>query len=658
MPCDMQHPEKELWRPSAEFKNNSNLSRFIGWLQTEKGLAFSNYDQLWKWSNDEFEIFWEILLDYFQVQYDGHSAKTISQREMPGVRWFEGIRLSYSEHIFRNANKNHPAMVVANETGTLSEMSWDELESKVAALQHFLKKSGIVKGDRIVAYVSNIPEATIALLATNSLGAIWSSCSPDFGTQAVVDRFAQIKPRVLIAVTGYTYGGKFFDKKSVLEEVVKVIPSLEKVIVINPTTTPQADPFHDWNTIVDNAVTKLTFERTDFNDPLWVLYSSGTTGLPKAITHSQGGVLLEQLKYISFHQDVHGGERCFWYTTTGWMMWNHLHGCLLCGATIVLFDGSPALHSMDVLWKLAEDTDTAHFGVSAGFILGCMKGGVHPTRERKLPALRSIGSTGSTLPPEGFDWIYSEVKKDLWLTSMSGGTDICSAFVGGNPLLPVNAGEIQCRALGCSLESWDEGGHPVVATEGEMVITRPMPSMPVFFWNDPDFKRYRESYFEYYPGVWRHGDWIEVTSRNGIIIYGRSDATLNRGGVRIGTSEIYRTLDTVEEVKDSIILCIEKTGGEFYMPLFVVMQEGQSLTDAIRKKINQLLRTHYSPRHVPDEIIEAPDVPYTLSGKKTEAPIKKILMGKDPANVVNFGTLRNPGSIHFFAEFAKAKLSS
>jgi acetoacetyl-CoA synthetase len=638
-----------LWSPSKEFIRQSNITHYQQWLKENKNLVFDDYHSLWQWSVDNIEAFWESLWKYFDVMHDG-TYQHILQGTMPRCKWFEGTELNYAEHIFRKANKQHPAIVFKAESGEIQEIYWDTLTQQVASLQQYLKSCNVVAGDRIAAYLPSCPEATVAFLATNTLGAIWSSCSPDFGTSSVIDRFAQIEPKVLIAVDSYQYNGKVFDKQEVIQDLIKSLPSLEQVIIISSKDIlPQsARPVVSWKQVTTQAVDKIDFVRVAFDHPIWILYSSGTTGLPKAITHSHGGILLEQLKYGTFHNDFKPGERCFWYTTTGWMMWNYIHGSLLAGATMVLYDGSPAYPDLSVLWKFTQDARLNHFGTSAGFILANLKGGIYPANEFDLSSLRSIGSTGSTLPPEGFEWVYKKVKNDLWLTSMSGGTDVCSAFVGGMPTLPVYAGEIQCRALGCKLEAFDTDGNSLTEQVGEMVITKPMPSMPVYFWNDPDFKRYHESYFEMYSGIWRHGDWIEITTHNGVIIYGRSDATLNRGGVRIGTSEIYRAVDKVKEVKDSLIICIEKKDGEFWMPLFVVMQEDVALSDEIKKKINTTIRSDYSPRHVPDEIIAVPDIPYTISGKKTETPVKKILMGKDPKEVVNAGALKNPQSMDFF----------
>ena len=540
---------------------------------------------------------------------------------------------------------------VASEHSSPAEITWKELEKKVAAFQQFLINKGIIKGDRVVAFIPNIPEATIAFLAVNSIGAVWSSCSPDFGTSSVIDRFAQIEPKILITVDGYQYGGKSFEKRAVIAEVLKKLPTIKETVWI-PYLDPGFTPDHQnatlWQEALNNITEELKFTPVPFEHPIWVLYSSGTTGIPKAITHSNGGVLLEHLKYLALHNDVKQGERCFWYTTTGWMMWNYIQASMLVGGTVVLYDGSPAYPDVNVLWKFIEDVKITHFGSSAGYIVANMKEGTHPGKEFNLDSLRSIGSTGSPLPPEGFNWAYKKIKEDLWLVSISGGTDVCSAFVGGLPLWPVYSGEIQCRALGCSLEAYNEDGKTILNEVGEMVITKPMPSMPVYFWNDKNFERYKSSYFDLYPGVWRHGDWTEITSRHGLIIYGRSDSTLNRGGVRIGTSEVYRAVDKISEVKDSLIICIEKEGGGYFMPLFVVLNKDIELDGSLIDKINQTIRSDYSPRHVPDKIIEIDEVPYTISGKKVETPVKKILMGTSIAKASNTDALKNPESLNFF----------
>ncbi len=643
-----------LWTPTTETQKNSNLSQYLQWLAKNNNLHFSDYHELWKWSTENIGAFWKSLWEYFSIAHDGKFTQVFSDDRMPYTKWFDGTKINYAEHIFRMERNDQPAIIFKSETTPIQNIDWKTLRQEVTSLQYFFKTNGIKQGDRIAGYLPCIPEASVALLATTSLGAIWSSCSPDFGTNAVIDRFAQIEPKILIAVDSYGYGGKVFDKTEVIHELIRAIPSLEHVIIISKKTLGSfSKPSISWSKILQRRSSELEFIRVPFNHPIWILYSSGTTGLPKAIMHSQGGILLEQLKYGAFHNDFKTGERCFWYTTTGWMMWNYIHGSLLAGGVMILYDGSPAYPDLNVLWKFAADSKMNHFGTSAGFLLANLKTEIKPS-DFDLSSLRSIGSTGSTLPPEGFDYVYTAIKKDVWLSSMSGGTDVCSAFVGGNPTWPVYAGEIQCRALGCALEAYDEEGKVVADEVGEMVITKPMPSMPVSFWNDPEFKRYEESYFEMFPGVWRHGDWTKITPRYGVIIYGRSDATLNRGGIRIGTSEVYRAVDKVPEVKDSLIICIEKDGGEFWMPWVVVMKEGQPLTEAIIKKINSTIRTEYTPRHVPDEIIEAPDVPYTISGKKTETPVKKVLMGKNPSEVLNAGSLRNPKSMDFFINLVKS----
>lgn len=629
------------------------------WLESEHQLKFANYEELWAWSSSSIEDFWESIWQYFEVITHSPYSAILNERVMPGAKWFEGSTLNYAEHIFRKANEAYPALIFHSERLQPIEISWGELESQVASMRHFLKEQGIKQGDRIVAYLPNIPEASIAFLAACSLGAIWSSSSPDFGVQSVVDRFSQIEPKILFAVDGYQYNGKPYDRTSELTELCAALPTLERTVFI-PYLNPAAEPDTlknaiKWNDTFRGDAPVLEFDPLPFDHPIWVLYSSGTTGIPKAITHSHGGVLLEHLKYLALQNDVHEGERFFWFSTTGWMMWNFLHASMLVGATAVLYDGSPGYPDLNTLWKFAEDTGIHHFGTSAPYLVACMKAELAPKDSFKLKNLRSIGSTGAPLPPEAFDWVYKNVKKDLWLCSMAGGTDVCTAFVGSNPISPVYEGEIQCRALGCALDSWDESGKSVVNELGEMVITQVMPSMPIYFWNDPDNKRYQSSYFEMYPGIWRHGDWIRLTDRGSLIIFGRSDATLNRHGVRIGTAEIYRGVDKIKSIKDSLIVNLELSGGQHYMPLFVVMQEGVSFSQEVIDQIRTTLKSEYSPRHVPDEVIQAPDIPYTISGKKLEAPIKKILLGMDIGKAANPDSMKNPESLAFFIDFANQK---
>ena len=643
--------EQPLWKPSEELKQQSNITHYMQWLEDQKGQKFKSREELWKWSVEHLEDFWASIWEYFDVQASQPYTTVLSGHNMPGAQWFSGARLNYAEHMFRHADPERPALLFRSERHELVTVTWRELAQKVGALARKLRDIGVQKGDRVVAYMPNIPETLIAFLACASMGAVWSSCPPDFGTNSVIDRFQQIEPKVLFAVDGYQYGGKTFDRRPVVAALQKALPTL-RYTVLFPYLSQQFDAqglekVLAWDDMVREPA-ELVFDHVLFDHPLWVLYSSGTTGLPKPIVQGHGGILVEQLKSHSLEMNLGKDDRLFWFTTTGWMMWNFLIGGLLVGATPLLYDGSPSYPDMGTLWRFAADTGMTLFGTSAAFITGCMKAEIEPGRDYNLSKLRTIGSTGSPLPPEGFRWVYEHVKRDLWLASISGGTDVCSGFVVGSVLLPVYAGELQCRALGAKVEAFDEHGKPLIDEVGELVITEPLPSMPLFFWNDPDNKRYQESYFSMYPGVWRHGDWIRITSRGSAVIYGRSDSTINRMGIRMGSSEIYRVVEGIPEVLDSLIVGVELPGGRYYMPLFVVLREGTTLTDELKQRIKDALRKNVSPHHVPDEIIAVPDVPRTLSGKKLEVPIKKMLMGIPTEKAVSVDALSNPQSIQYF----------
>lgn len=647
-----------LWEPSEEMKQQSNIMKYMKWLESEKGLRFKTRDELWQWSVNNLEDFWASLWDYFSLKASEPYTTVLADRTMPGAKWFPGAKLNYAEHVFRNASADRPALLFRSERHSLVEVPWSELYQKVGSVAKALRAIGVQRGDRVVAYMPNIPETLIAFLACASMGAIWSSCSPDFGTSSVIDRFKQIEPKVLFAVDGYQYGGKTFDRRPIVSEIQESLPTLQNTVMVpylskDSRPGPESRPgMLAWQDLIqDNG--ELTFEQVPFDHPLWVLYSSGTTGLPKAIVQGHGGILLEHLKSLALDLDLKPDDRFFWFTTTGWMMWNLLIGGLLVSTTVLLYDGSPGYPGMGALWKFAEDTAITFFGASAAYISSCMKTGIEPSRTYNLKKLRGIGSTGSPLSPEGFQWIYQHVKRNIWLASVSGGTDVCSAFVGGSILLPVYSGELQCRSLGAKVEAFNEQGQPLIDEVGELVITEPMPSMPLFFWNDQENKRYKESYFEMYPGIWRHGDWIKITPRGSAIIYGRSDSTINKQGIRMGSSEIYRIVEGFPEVLDSLIVGVELPGGRYYMPLFVVLRENVELGDALNARIKESLRTNISPHHVPDEIIAIPEVPRTLSGKKLEVPVKKLLLGFPVEKAVSMDALSNPQSMQYFIEFAE-----
>ena len=622
-----------LWEPPAGMVERALMTRFM----RERG--HESYDELWRWSVEDLEGFWASIWEFFGVE--GGYDRVLGSAQMPGAEWFPGARVNYAEHLFRGRDDDEVAIVHASEVREQSEWTWGELRRQTASMAARLRALGVERGDRVAAYMPNIPEAVAAFLATASMGAVWSSCSPDFGARSVIDRFAQIEPKVLLAVDGYRYNGRDFDRRETVERIAAETGG--HILTLG---------YLDGSGWPDDPGAELTFERVPFDHPLWVLYSSGTTGLPKAIVQGQGGILLEHLKKLNLHVDAQEGDRVFWFTTTGWMMWNFLVSGLLSEAAIVLYDGSPGHPDMGVLWDLAESAGVTTFGTSASYIASCMKAEVEPGDGRDLSRLTAVGSTGSPLSPEGFRWVYEHVGEDTWLFSTSGGTDVCTAFVGGCPLLPVYEGELQARALGCAVESWSPDGESLIGEVGELVITEPMPSMPIFFWNDPDGERYRESYFDMFPGVWRHGDWIEITERGTAIISGRSDSTINRGGIRMGTSEIYRAVLALDDVTDALVVDIPKEGEENFMPLFVVLREGAELDEALAKSIKARIREDCSPRHVPNEIVTVSEVPRTLSGKVLELPVKRILQGDDPEKAASRDSLANPKALDFFVEFA------
>ncbi|GAA1331113.1 acetoacetate--CoA ligase [Saccharothrix algeriensis] len=641
-----------LWRPDPDRVAGSRMAEFRTWLSTRKGLDFADYPELWEWSVTELEAFWGAVAEFFEVAFHSAPAAVLTERVMPGAEWFPGATLNYAEHALRRGGDDDPAVVFHREDGLTAELTYAELRRRVAAVRAGLESLGVGRGDRVVALVPNSPEALIAFLAAASLGAVWSSCSPDFGARAAVDRFAQVEPVVLVAVDGYRYNGRGFDVRPTVERLRSEIPSLRATVLVDHLGGALPDVVA-WDSLLTRfAGAEPRYEPVPFDHPLWVLYSSGTTGLPKGIVQGHGGIVLEHLKMLALHSDLGPGDRFFWFTTTGWMMWNFLVSGLLVGTTVVLFDGSPAHPDLSVLWRLAERHRVTYFGTSAPYIQSCLKEGLRPAEHHDLSALRVVGSTGAPLTPEGFRWIADAVGGDVQIASVSGGTDLCTAFVAASPDRPVWLGELSCRALGAAVQAYSDDGAPVVDEVGELVITEPMPSMPVFFWGDEDGSRLREAYFDTFPGVWRHGDWIRVTERGSAVIYGRSDSTLNRGGVRMGTSEFYRVVEGVPGVADSLVIDTSgagRTDGELLC--FLVLAEGVDLAD-LEPRLKAELRTNLSPRHVPNRFVRVAEVPRTLNGKKCEVPVKKILAGAPPERAVSRDALRNPDSLAPFLDLA------
>jgi acetoacetyl-CoA synthetase len=660
---------------------------YLRWLRAQRGLDFAvddeaGYDRLWRWSTTDLDAFWRSIWDFFDLRSPTPVATVLADARMPGARWFPGVQVNYAQQVMRHADAahaaGHPAIVHADEAmlarGALGEVSWPELRRQVASLAARLRAMGVAPGDRVVAVLPNTPETVVAFLACASVGAVWSVCSPDMGPVAVLDRFRQIESKVLIAADGYVWGGVAHDRRPLLAQLLAELPTVRDVVVcarLDAATDAQAFAAtprraHDWRTLVADDV---PFEPAwlPFDHPLWIVYSSGTTGLPKAIVHGHGGVMLEALKLGVLHNDLGAstdtGERFHWYSSTGWIMWNCQVGGLLGGTTICLFDGSPAgphgAPDWTTLWRFAGLSGATFFGAGAAFYASCLKADVRPQQAADLSRLRAVGSTGSPLAVEGYRWIWERLPRvdgeRIWLTSISGGTDFAGAFIAGLRTLPVLEGEMQCRCLGAAVEAWDEQGRPLVDEVGELVCTKPMPSMPLYLWNDPDGTRLHDSYFDVYPGVWRHGDWIRITPRGGAVIYGRSDATINRHGIRMGTAELYRAVEALPEVLDSLVVDLEYLGRESYMPLFVVLRDGVVLDEVLAKRIRDEIRTALSPRHMPSEIVQVRAIPRTLSGKKMELPVKKLLLGADPAKVMNRDAMANADCVDWYVEFARRR---
>ncbi|MCU1617030.1 MAG: acetoacetyl-CoA synthetase [Frankiales bacterium] len=649
-----------LWTPTPESARATRVAAFAAWAAERRGLSFGDppgYDALWRWSVERLDQFWADLAEWSGVLPGVRDEDVLVRREMPGAVWFPGTTLNYAEHALRWGDE-HPALVCAAEDAEPVEMSWAELRGQVGAFAATLRRLGVRRGDRVAGYLPNVPEAVVAFLGAASIGAVWASCAPDFGTRSVLDRFAQIEPTVLVAVDGYRFNGREYDRRGVVAELRAALPTVRTTIAVarlHPDEVP--DGALAWaDAVVDRQ--EPSFEPVPFDHPLWIVYSSGTTGLPKGIVHGHGGVVLEQRKQAMLHMDVGPGDRLFWYASTAWIMWNIATSALLSGVTVVVYDGAPAYPAVDAQFGLAARTGMTYLGTSAGYLTACEKAGIRPGEMHDLSALRAIGSTGSPLPASAYVWVYDAVKPDVFLGSLSGGTDVATGFIGSSPLLPVTAGELQRPLLGVAAAAWDEDGTPVTGQLGELVITEPMPSMPLYFWDDPDGARYREAYFEPWPGVWRHGDWLEITDRGTCLITGRSDSTLNRGGVRMGTADIYAAVESIPAVVDCVVLGVEQPDGGYWMPLFVQLAPGEPLTDALVGEITQAIRSTASPRHVPDEIIAVPGVPHTRTGKRLEVPLKRLFQGVPADKALNEGAVDDADVVAHYVRLAQERRDS
>jgi acetoacetyl-CoA synthetase len=626
------------WQPTARDIADARVTDFTRFVQQRTGASLDDYQSLWQWSVDDPAAFWGSLWEYFELGAPPDCV--LDNAEMPGARWFPGVRMNYVDQIMRNARSDRPAILHVSEDRQVTELSWHQLLGRTAAFAQTLRSHGVAAGDRVVGYLPNIPEAIIAFLATASIGAIWSACGQDYSAKAALDRLGQLEPVVLVAADGYRYGGKSHDKRDDVATLRAGLPTLRATVLASELTTEvHAD---DLDTLP-----------VDFDHPLWILFSSGTTGLPKGIMHGHGGVVLEHLKAIALQSDIDADDTFFWYTSPSWMMWNFQVAGLLVGATIVCYDGSPSYPRPDALWDIASRVGATVLGTSPGYVLGCAKAGAVPRTDHDLSDLRTVGITGSSLPPSSSLWLRDNVGERVQVASISGGTDVVSAFIGGVRTVPVWPGELSAPYLGVALDAWDESGKPVRGEVGELVITKPMPSMPIAFWNDADGSRYRSAYFEMFPGVWRHGDWITITGHGSIIVHGRSDSTLNRHGIRMGSADIYQAVERLPEIAEALVIGAEQPDGGYWMPLFVVLADDAELTDELCDRIRRTIREEVSPRHVPDDILVAPGVPHTRTGKKLEVPIKKLLQGADPGRIVERSAVDDPALLDWYAKLRR-----
>ena len=657
----MTTPEGQLlWEPSEAFVKSANVTRYREWLAAQNIVHCDDYQALWLWSVTDTEAFWASLWRYFDILSDTpYDQVTTSLNMAPGGEWFTGSQVNFAEHVLRNERPDDTALFFLSETRTLDNLSWQEFAAQVRILATAMRGLGVKPGDAVCCLMPNIPETVVAMLASVSIGAVWSNAAPEFGQKTILDRFSQIQPKWLFVTDGYQYGGKAFDRRDTIVAITEALSgSLTQVVYLPYLDTSNNQPpvkallWQDLLVGEDPGQAAFVFERVPHNHPLWILFSSGTTGIPKAIVHSHVGALMEMMKFVTFHMNLSPKDISFFYTTTGWVMFNLQVAFMLTGARGVLYDGNPAFPNPDVLWQMAADTGANFFGASPSYVQVMKELGIKPKEQFDLSQLNSILCTGSPATPDTFQWFYDHVKSDLWLTSQSGGTEIVSAFVGATPTQPVYAGEIQTRILGMDVEAWDEQGKPLIDRVGELVCKTPFPSMPLHFLNDANHERYRDAYFDYFPDVWRHGDFIKINARGGVYIYGRSDATLNRFGVRIGTAEVYSVIEALPEVRDSLILCIELPDGQFYMPLFVVLMPGETLSPNLTQKITSHLREQCSPRHVPDTLYAIDAVPYTLTGKKLEIPVRRLLMGWPMDRAASLDTIKNPEALDYFVTFA------